>query len=309
MRNTKFLCSIFLTIFYTQIVFGQNLSQNDIENKTSQRLAEMISRNTYIANKEKKSFSVGPASVKVSVNDAEIKMFFSADDLDAILKEKQFLNGHQVGKSNGNDRPDLVKKIENGIAGIKLESTDKKVSTKLSQLRPKYAIIDFPDLYKHLTEVDEDENFIFQESYKTQAYGQISAVFKSKVKQQTTISLQDSGDYIHEVRNRDKLNQYFTGLNGQDQLSINPYGLAGSRYIEAQVWGKLALSDVEFFILDTESLPSSEIFAIVDRLKEVGVPIYAKAKETEDWMTRFEYFGKGENLFRGKACDQWFEEK
>lgn len=284
------------------------ISTGDFRSKTTVTLGKQIAQFVYERNGGSGDFS-RPRGFELTadVRSSEVKLFFSEGTLDLILASGEFLNHYQTGSSSGHpfdtgDEEDMkiiqkiTTKIEDSIADIRGEPKNSAALKKMNELRPKFAIVDFPEFYQKLTMLDRDEQYLFQDAYKKDQYGRIAAVFNDDVKKRTTLSLRDSGEFDREVRKRKiDLSKYFSALTSKE-ININPDGLAGSRYIEAQIWGKLSLSNVDYFIVDLEGLDQRKIKKIISKLKLSGRPIYQTLKSNEEWVSRFEYVGKGKVL-------------
>lgn len=154
-------------------------------------------------------------------NESEIQLAFKSQYIDSIVT-RGFLNLHQTGHSNSVTAYEKRIMVENLISGIQLPAGEPS-----DTIRPKYAFLGFSK---------QVEGFFPQYA----PYGDIIAVFRSeRVKQRTTYTPFDS---FGVIRNGDA--RTLRDRPGRrDQLR------AGA-YIEAQIWGPLMVSDVNYFLVN-----------------------------------------------------------
>lgn len=171
--------------------------------------------------------------------ESEIHLRFQEVDLENVLSAG-ILNLHQTGKSNANYAPDRRVEFEDKFIQIKLGT-----GPLANQLRPKYAVVD----------LTRNANLgKFKEPLKW--YGNIVAVLKDEVKKRATWTEDDSFEN-YTVGPKTFYTDTFNKLNR-------------GTYVEAQIWGELDIRDFDHFLINGEIS-----FENLNKLKEVGLPIYA----------------------------------
>lgn len=102
----------------------------------------------------------------------------------------------------------------------------------------------------------------------TEHYGPLAFVLKDTVKSRTTFSLGDSlTHYLHNEATKAKRMRPFVYPFGAG-FATQPSAGNGVPYAEAQIWGELDLSDVEYVLSPADS-------RVLEALKETGLPVYS----------------------------------
>ena len=173
-----------------------------------------------------------------------------------------FKNQHQTHSSEGLLFGEQRSAIENEMIKLKLEwRYEDNPKNPVHQLRPKYAYL---GLQKSLPNL--------RTGYSP-SYGNILAVFKDAVKKRTTFTPGDS--LLVNPANETRTLSY---------RAAAPTTLE-ARYWEAQVWGEICFSDVEYFLVNCSILrPASE--AAIEKLKTQKIPIYQCEVDQIDRFTR-----------------------
>lgn len=184
--------------------------------------------------------------------DAEPLMAFGAGNLSAII-QKGFLNQHQTRTTGGSRNLDNRQSTENRFFQLALEQAWVDDSNSIVNfLRPKYAFGHYKKSYPGLT-----HEFHYQ-------YGNVHVAFKNVVKKRTTITNSDSlgftGVYV----------ETFFQPDPKDMLDRS----TGQYYREAQIWGRLTIQDVAYFLVDCIN-PSGD--GVISTLKaaNLDIPVYS----------------------------------
>jgi hypothetical protein len=128
-------------------------------------------------------------------------------------------------------------------------------------------------------------------------YGNVIAVFKDEVKNRTTFTPVDSlnGNYGLDDRiGAGRVQAYTFKYRSNTPLPKTPDPTDDRLdYWEAQVWGKLSVRDVSYFLV---SCPGDEAIAddAFESLKSTGVPIYQC-----EFVDDHSHFEKGNQIFPG----------
>ncbi len=213
-----------------------------------------------------------PASNSVEVDfqrDADLVLFFHPKDAKSI-SEKGFLNQHESGKSSGFFGTALREQVENSIVGMQLDNFASK------GLRPKSALV-----------IGTDSLSGIVTGYNASSlYGGAGAVLKSNVKQQAIWtygdSLQVGQEIIHgRVKPEDvpKLRGTFN-RNWMAARETLPETRREPEFIEALIFGKLTLDNVDHFIVQYESSAAA--------LMDFGKPIYLVTYDSSNGI-QFKY--------------------
>lgn len=168
--------------------------------------------------------------------DTKIHLYFPSKNIPLVYKNG-FLNLHQIsGKGRST--------IEDELIGLNLGPSD--VS---GRLRPKYAFL-----------LTTKRPVLGSQNLGTAwQYGRITAVLKDQVKRRATWTNADSMVgrlYGHET---------YTFMN---PISTPP-PLLGETYYEAQIWGELGASDIDYFMV-----PANVSAKSLSDLKVFGLPVY-----------------------------------
>jgi hypothetical protein len=190
-------------------------------------------------------------------HEGEIQLAFFSKYAESIF-QSGFLNQHQIGNSSGFYRPEQRAALEDGLIGLRLEETydTKDRFRAANELRPKYAFLGLPlgtpGVEPALSEID---------------YGDVFAVLKPEVKQRTTLTNGDSLNWRDSPRLEAHTFKYRN----------TPFSLPRlGNYYEAQIWGKLAISDVAYFLVDCPGFYKTDAkFFEAYRNANVKTPIYS----------------------------------
>ncbi|MBX3034435.1 MAG: hypothetical protein KF865_10970 [Bdellovibrionaceae bacterium] len=232
----------------------------------------------------------------VDFRDSDIMVVFGSGAIESISKNG-FLNAHQTKESSwaGSDDfdPDKTsiksylrarKPVEKAMAGKNI--TDEA-------LLPKYGVVQFrnPELLKFL----EKEGLMSGDTESGNGldiYGEVGAILKDDVKSRTTFTFYDSLSYMGKMNAAERREavktSVFTFTDQTTKIDFNQIGFSG-RYIEAQIWGTLSLSDVKYFVVNNPKTPwntqeyADKIIAVtVARLRPYNIPIFlAKPADTK----------------------------
>ena len=178
---------------------------------------------------------------------SEIILGFSSGNLASIIESKEFLNAHQV-KLGATFNDDLRHRsdLEDSLIGFKLGNGE-----NANSLRPKYAYLVPKNLYGH------------PQTTFNPNYGNILAVLKNKLKNRSTFSIGDSME-----AGKDSLHTF----KFKDQIKLKSE-ISEISYWEAQIWGKLKLSDIDAFLVNCEGFPKISLSAIKLMLSQ-GFNVY-----------------------------------
>jgi hypothetical protein len=229
-----------------------------------------------------------PDSFPRSCDDVEILSFFPEQHIDSLIKDGQ-LNMHQTGESRGLTQLTIRAKAENSMIGIKLESVhDANPKSPMHYLRPKYGLVNFP----RPCGVRMNPNRLL-------IYGQVIVVYNDIVKARTMYSYGDSlFSFCHYAAG--ELSEF---LEPHSMLEFGPpekKAYWDVRYVEAQIWGPIDLSDIREFRIPAERKD------LLEKLKKAGKPIYAYSREN---MENCDYhmdealigIGRGAELYNPRA--------
>lgn len=206
-------------------------------------------------------------------HEAQPVMAFNYSKLQAIV-DKGFLNQHITGQSNGCACTDRRAGIEDGLAGLSLESSYGAVGPAAHMLRPKYSFAEF------LAPNDSLSNAFMHH------YGDVLAVFKSEVKQRAFITPGDSLNRTYSLRNA------MTYFASYKNFSFSRQ----ENYYETQIWGELSFKDVNYLIVNCFSNTSRQVIDILKFLN-LKTPVY-QCRVTRNNNSTFE---QGELLYGDPA--------
>jgi len=201
---------------------------------------------------------------------SRVIVFFNygkADLIDEIAR-KGFLNQHQTQKSVGHFSPRTRRYVEDRLLGLSLpQAAD--LTDKMNELRPKYGFVD---------DVMSDDVYRPIERKALLVYGRVGAVMKPAVKRRTTWTTADSLGLFYSNSPFAPPDQHMIGARGtflgREQYLRDPTLAAKQKFgwgkfIEAQIWGPLRMSDVDHFIVDPERITGAEM----EKLRRFGLPI------------------------------------
>jgi hypothetical protein len=203
-----------------------------------------------------------PENFPRSCDEVEIISFFPEQHLDSLLKDGQ-LNMHQTGQSRGLVQMQIRTAAENSMIGIKLEAEhNADPKSPLHFLRPKYGIVNF----KKPCGVRVNPNRLL-------IYGQLIIVYNDDVKARTMYTYGDSlYFYCHHISG--ELGEY---IEPHSLLAFSPppkKEFWDVRYVEAQIWGPVDLSDIREFRIPRQRQD------LLEKLKKADKPVYSYSRET-----------------------------
>jgi hypothetical protein len=257
---------------------GQTIPSKIIADNDSRSVgASLVERINLREAKEKKDTT----NLYDFYKDSEIQMAFK-DKIFGSIRKGCFKNQFQTGSSNASMDPAFRVKTEKEFIGLGI-AFEKDPKAKSHHIRPKYAYF-VPTAKMKDVRVNE---------YSRQ-YGNIHAVFKDSIKDRTTYSEGDSIEYNLKARSLKRKADY--RLVRRDLIN----------YWEAQVWGDVCFSDVDYFLINcpfAAPKPTAVTEANLAMMKETGIAVYECIKEKRGDN---EIFVKGkvlaeENLERRQA--------
>ncbi len=205
---------------------------------------------------------------------ARVMTLMNGEDLIQALKDGEIKNQHQVGKSGGGGyNPKLRMKIEEGISGLNLKKIVSEKKT-LNQVLPKYGMIEFHDFASD-TVIQELWGEELKRAEDLDSYGEISVYFKENVKNRTSFIPADSGNLAYKR----EIGEWVQTLR-QEKIIIDGLQMDHGSFFEAQIWGKLKLSDIDYVVVPRELYfdDSASVKDIERALKAAGIPIYRPKK-------------------------------
>lgn len=206
-------------------------------------------------------------SLFLPLDEVELVSFFPDKYLDSFIKNGQ-LNVHQTGHSRGLCDPEIRASAEDFMIGIHLEAHyDGQAGSKVHYIRPKYGLVNF----LRNAEVMVNPNRLLR-------YGQIVLVYKDQVKQRATYSYGDS--LVSYCEPWEKSHQPIEPVALTALLPPKPE-FRKIRYVEAQIWGPLDLSDIKEF-----RVPEART-DLVEKLSKTGLPVYAYDRESMELRDEF----------------------
>lgn len=161
--------------------------------------------------------------------DSEIFISFNSSNTASILKAEEFFNAHMgVQSSTFHDDLKIRADLEDAMLGINLGHEQKS-----NRIRPKYAYLQI-----NMAEIHPKTTF-------NPNYGNVFAKVKDEVKSRSTFTLGDSmdegKDTIHTFLYRDKVVPRYSKIP----------------YWEAQIWGNLKLTDIDYFLVNCPGFPKT----------------------------------------------------
>ena len=203
-----------------------------------------------------------------SFNDFELVCFYPDQYLDSLIKQGQ-LNVHQVGHSRGYCDAVVRARAEDFFLGIHLENQyNGNKDSKLHYLRPKYGFVLF--LKPCSIKVNP---------FRLIPYGQIIIVYKDEVKYRTSYTYGDSLASYSEP--------WAITLHPHDPVPLSILRLPGKddtafcRYVEAQIWGPIDLTDIKEF-----RIPKGRQ-DLVQKLAPTGIPVFSYNREVMELTDTF----------------------
>lgn len=202
-----------------------------------------------------------------SLDAVEVVSFFPEKHLDSFLAQGQ-LNVHQVGHSRGLCDPLVRASAEDFMIGIHLESRySSRHDSSLHYLRPKYGFVNFLK-----------PSGVMINPNRLLRYGQVLLVYKDEVKLRTTYSY---GDSLVSYCEPWEVNRHPIEPMALTCLQPPKEAYAKARYIEAQIWGPLDLSDIKEFRVPEERTDLAE------KLASTGLPVYAYDRASMELCDQF----------------------
>ncbi len=197
-----------------------------------------------------------------TLNDLELICIFPEQYLDSLIQKGQ-LNVHQVGHSRGVCEPAIRAHAEDFMIGIHLESKyEANRESRLHFLRPKYG---FVNLSKPCG--------IKVNPFRLLQYGQVLIVYGDDVKLRSSYTYGDSlASYCEPwaITMRPLDPTPLTLLRPADEKKGES---DHCRYIEAQIWGPIELSDIKEFRVPKERQD------LIDKLSATGKPVFSYDRE------------------------------
>lgn len=220
------------------------------------------------------AFNLGLPEVKLDLKkNTDIILFFDRINL-ASVSENGFLNQHQILKSNSFYTPTLRKRVENTLAGLDLGA-----SPEALQLRPKFAFLN----------IREPMELADKKDYIERDYGAIGAVLKNEIKERSTWATADTNMIVMRNIGYGARPLEMRKHHGTFEREGFPMTSLDRSYYEAQVFGRLTFSDVEYFLV------GNAVDAV--HLQTIGKPIYLLRAES---IHNRIIYKKGDLLFAGK---------
>lgn len=212
---------------------------------------------------KKNGFMADPSKSKVMT-------LINADALLSVLKDKEFKNQHQTEYSGGGGYdPKQRYNIESNLAGLKLKTLVKDTK-ELHQLLPKYGMVEFHDFAQD-PHVQKEWSESIHTAEALDTFGEIAIYFKDGIRNRTTVTPEDSGNWGAKI----KANELVQSLR-QKRVIIDFHQAEGGEFFEAQIWGKITLSDIDYVVLPKELFydNSAELSEVRKALKAAGITYY-----------------------------------
>jgi hypothetical protein len=232
-----------------------------------------------------KEFQNRAPNIKVAkqLKSAMIVMSIS-EDIFFDISKFGLLNFHEVGETGGDFDVEKRLRVEEKISSLNLSSNYESVKTVL----PKYAFVYFNE---------------HAESVSWNRYGNIYLVFNEDVKNRSTWTPFDSFELDEMNSNREQLLKSGQVNTFKNANSIDMRGT----YFEAQIWGKLTLSDVKEIVVkkyffstgDNETTPEDLISKLA--VIEAGIKItMLDDKQSDPYSTDIPGFKHRKNISEEK---------
>nr|BDT29181.1 hypothetical protein BHI3_26470 [Bacteriovorax sp. HI3] len=226
---------------------GDRIPESILLNYSSEEIAESIIERIAQQNRD-----ADASFAKGFLHTSDVQLFFPEKLLDDVIREKEFLNIHQVSDDHirANDtggtvhdyRRDRVS-VESVLSGLDFSSPKNELARKkMDELRPKSAFLVPKDL--------SEDAIAF-------GYGEIVAIPKDNLRKRMTWTPMDSYATPEDL------------VQGETFFSTRKEAPEVFRYYEAQIWGKLSISDIEEFWISPKTST-----ATLEKLKKLKIPIY-----------------------------------
>ncbi len=202
------------------------------------------------------TLNIGDPNFPQSASEVEVICIFPEQYLDSLFEKGQ-LNLHQVGHSRGVCEPAIRAQAEDFMIGIHLESKyNPDPSSRVQALRPKYGCVNF------LKPCGIKVN-----PFRLLQYGQVLIVYNDEVKKRTSFTFGDSlASYCEPWAIT------LHPLDPHPLTMLHPPGPKESsmcRYVEAQIWGPIELSDIKEFRIPAERKD------LLEKLSKSGKPVFS----------------------------------
>lgn len=189
-----------------------------------------------------------PGDDEIRITKGEIVISFSDSIIESLLKTKNYFNAHQLKNLNKDDTYVSRIKSENALIEIDLNcKTDQEF-----RLRPKYAYF-IPSL--------DDTNL---KTTISNEYGNVFAVLKNDIKRRSTFTLSDSMD----LKDKSKVFTFYSIFPKVKLIDLS------NEYLEAQVWGDVKLSDVDYFLVNCSFSKKITLKEAINLEVKSGVPVH-----------------------------------
>lgn len=220
----------------------------------------MERKRQFILRWEDPNLNDGDPNFPNSLDEVELVCAFPEQYLDSLFKNGQ-LNLHQVGHTRGVCEPALRAHAEDYMIGIHLESKyDDNRESRLHYLRPKYAYLHF------LKPCGIKVN-----PARLLQYGQVLIVYNDAVKMRSSYTYGDSLASYCEP--------WAITMHPLDPVPLTLLSPPGKydkpicRFVEAQIWGPIDLSDIKEFRIPKERKD------LLEKLSATGKPVFSYDRE------------------------------
>lgn len=211
------------------------------------------------------------------IDDAEIVLFFHAQNFERILKSG-FLNMHQTGITSGDSTPSHRGQIEELLLGLQIEAEGyghfarAALAQELAKSDPSFDIGKRKKFFRNQSKLSPFNRFRPKSAYLIvpnldinvgdvvfkNHYGEIGALFKGSIKKRSTWTPTDSL-IAHP-------SQFY--LFTDSKVKSKARSTIWARYyFEAQIWGDLSLEDVEAWAIPAHWSEDTEIYRMLHKTK------------------------------------------
>lgn len=202
-----------------------------------------------------------------SVNMLELLCFMPEQYIESVLRSGQ-KNVHQVGHTRGLCEKEVRAKAEDFMVGIHLEDKyDPSQGSAMHQLRPKYGFVNF-----------FAPCGVRMNPFRLFQYGQVILVYRDSVKDRTTYTFGDSlASYCEPLS---------MTMNPLDPIPLRLLRAPSTvekncRYVEAQIWGPIDVSDIKEL-----RVPRTRT-DLAEKLSMCGLPVFSydrqKIEESDEY--------------------------
>lgn len=247
---------------------GESVPPIVYEKYQSKKIALTIVYKKYVEDEKQESEQVASAAYDY-FGDTEIQLAFKEKNLESII-ERGFLNTFQVPKAMEAYRRARAK-LDDGFLGYHLDKSFPPENS--GEVHPKSAFLSLnaggPESHPFAAEGSSAKGVGL-------GYGNIIAVLNNDVKDRTTFTMGDS-TAAHSKRMVRTLR-----FKSPVALKMIPH----QDYIEAQVWGPVAVTDVQHFLANCESNKETMFGASLlitneskERIKRLKIPLFECVEE------------------------------